>query len=255
LHPIDHTHLRPTSPTTRQTLWKAGSVTLHGVQQDLKTLAGDLVYEEDLMIGDLTVREVFNTSLCLNAGQLTAADRRSRVESTAKKLGLDQVLDNVIGTVLRRGLSGGQKRRCSVGVELIEPPTVLFIDEPTSGLDATAAFGLMDYMRTLARNSSGRVGIVVSLQQPNMRLLGLTDHLLLLGQGGSLYFGTLDESVAYFAALGLMVPADETPTDFYLRVTDSSAPESQHINFLEAYRVGFGDGGDGCCCVTGIHNG
>lgn len=156
---------------------------LDGVRQPLKKMRGDLVFEEDQLIGDLTVRESLHAALDLRREHLEKDERHKRVEEVVAELGLSHVIDNVIGTVLKRGLSGGQQRRCSVGMELVQPPTVLFIDEPTSGLDATTANTLIDFIRRLARDSGGRLGVVVSLQQPNLRLLQLIDHIVILGQG------------------------------------------------------------------------
>ena len=153
------------------------------MRQPLKSMRGDLVFEEDQLIGDLTVRESLSAALDLRREGLDKGEREKRIESVVASLGLSHVIDNVIGTVLKRGLSGGQQRRCSVGMELVQPPTVLFVDEPTSGLDATTAYALIDFIRTLARESDGRLGVVVSLQQPNTPLLQLVDHLVILGQG------------------------------------------------------------------------
>lgn len=265
------------------------------MRQPLADVRGDLVFEEDQLIGDLTVREALSSALDLRREGLTKEERKARIVSTVDRLGLTHVLDNVIGTVLRRGLSGGQQRRCSVGMELMQPPTVLFIDEPTSGLDATTAYSLIEFIRSLARDSNGQLGVVVALQQPNLRLLQLVDHVLLLGQGemeaaklrtpvpctaaravipehppppicvwlclptslshsltvparpnpdsnprqgGTLFFGTLADASEHFESLGFTVPEGETPTDYYLQVTDPSTNEAPGVDFLATYHDG-----------------
>lgn len=143
----------------------------------------------------------------------------------------------LLGTVLKRGLSGGQKRRCSVAMELVACPTVMMIDELTSGLDSNTAFALINYLETLVRGSD-KLGILVSLQQPNKLMLSVFDLVLVVGlgmdmsftcggggclsllvvSGGPIFFGTCSEAFEHFETIGFACPEDETPTDFYLQV-------------------------------------
>jgi ABC-type multidrug transport system ATPase subunit len=97
---------------------------------------------------------------------------------------------------------------------------VLFIDEPTSGLDARAAARLVDLLRCLARDSNGALGVVVSLQQPNIHVLECFSHILLLGRGSMVFFGTLGQARAHFSYLGFPPPYGQAPTDHYLLLTD-----------------------------------
>ncbi len=86
-------------------------------------------------------------------------------------------------------------------------------------------------MRDLARESDGRLGVVISLQQPNRRLLEVADQILVLARGSSVFFGTVEESIDYFTQIGFAPPADETPTDFYLQVTDLNYSNAKQKNF------------------------
>jgi ABC-type multidrug transport system ATPase subunit len=153
----------------------------------MKHPAGDIAFEDaSALIGDLTVEETFSTCLSLRRGTLNAAQRAERVHHVTHMLGLDTVKQTIIGTVLRRGLSGGQCRRVSLGREMLQPSALLMLDEPTSGLDATAAYSFVAFLQSELRASDGRRGALISLQQPNRRLLSLVDNLLLLGAGGVL---------------------------------------------------------------------
>eukprot|EP00045_Choanoeca_perplexa_P016596 m.225179 g.225179 ORF g.225179 m.225179 type:complete len:1297 (+) comp17304_c0_seq1:154-4044(+) len=200
-------------------LAKNGTVTLDGVKMPLGKLRGDVAIEDDMLIGELTVKESLRAALNLKQ-KFNKADSADRIDAVLKEIGLDHVGDNVIGTILRRGLSGGQKRRASVAIELMVTPTVLLLDEPTSGLDATTAFTLINYLKTLAQESQGRLGVMVSLQQPNTRLMQLFDTVSILGHGGQIFYGTLADAKVHFAELGFQAPEDETPTDFYLQISD-----------------------------------
>ncbi|CAN0048591.1 unnamed protein product, partial [Sphacelaria rigidula] len=92
--------------------------------------------------GDLTVRETFETAARLrNIGTIEQASRSS--QEVINGLSLNKVGDSVIGTVLKRGLSGGEKRRTTVGQELVVEQSLAFLDEPTSGLDGTAAYDVI----------------------------------------------------------------------------------------------------------------
>lgn len=188
---------------------------------ELPRLAIGYVPTEDILIGELTVRETFRYSAALRLTD-PPEDIERQVDDLIKGLGLAKVGDNVVGTVLKRGLSGGEKRRTSVGVEMIARPSVIFLDEPTSGLDAAAAYQVIQTIQTICRQSQGRVSVIMTLQQPNARILELLDHLLLLGRGSQVYFGAMNQSVNYFASLGHPCPPNTTPTDHFLRLTESA---------------------------------
>lgn len=83
--------------------------------------------------------------------QLSSAARRNRTSALLKSFGLELQRDTLIGTPLRKGVSGGQKRRVSVGSQLITAPKILFLDEPTSGLDSMASFEIIQFLRTYAQ--------------------------------------------------------------------------------------------------------
>lgn len=88
----------------------------------------------------------------LNATRhMTSAERMQRVRSLIASFGLEQQLDTIVGTPIRKGLSGGQKKRLGVVSRLVTNPKILFLDEPTSGLDSALSFEVMSYIRSLAK--------------------------------------------------------------------------------------------------------
>ncbi|CAN0256903.1 unnamed protein product, partial [Ectocarpus fasciculatus] len=150
---------------------------------------------------------------------------------------LSKVGDNVIGTVLKRGLSGGEKRRTTVGQELVVKQAMAFLDEPTSGLDGTAAYDVLKTVKDFTTRSKGGFSVIMSIHQPNGRILELFDHILLLGRGGSIFFGTLPEAIQHFTDIGHPPPAGQVPTDFFMQVTEGSfaLPTMGEINFTQVY--------------------
>ena len=120
--------------------------------------------------------------------------------------------------------------------ELIAPQAVLMLDEPTSGLDGSIAFEVLTVLKKILAEKNGNLSIIISIHQPNSRILELFDHILILGQGGMLFFGTVPESVEYFTGIGFPPPEGITPTDVYLQVTDSNFGSNQgRLDFLGAF--------------------
>ena len=173
--------------------------------------------EDTSLLGELTPRDVVG----LNA-RLGSACRRSEgevdalIEATIKGLGLTEVANNVIGTVLRRGLSGGEKRRVSVGAVLASRPDVLCLDEATSGLDAAVAYTVIQAIKALAQTDG--IGVMLTIHQPSARILTLCDDLILLNAGRVVYMGPTDLALSYFDSLGFPCPPMTTPTDHFLDV-------------------------------------
>jgi ABC-type multidrug transport system ATPase subunit len=191
------------------------------------------VPQEDSLIGDLTAREVTLNTAVLKRNQPLDVLKKE-VDDMMTKLGLSHVCDGIIGTLIFRGLSGGQKKRVEISSELIASPAILLLDEPTSGLDSSVAFEVLNLLKELVKASDGKLSVVLSIHQPNSRILALFDHLLLLDQGSSVFFGTLDEASGYFSRLGYDCPPAVTPTDYFLQVSDSNFNYSNY-DFVEAY--------------------
>eukprot|EP00611_Tribonema_gayanum_P002965 TRINITY_DN1228_c0_g1_i1.p1 TRINITY_DN1228_c0_g1~~TRINITY_DN1228_c0_g1_i1.p1 ORF type:complete len:1434 (-),score=522.22 TRINITY_DN1228_c0_g1_i1:326-4453(-) len=200
-----------------------GEVTLEGraISPRKQTNGFSFTPQEDILIGDITVRETFEIAANLRKAASYEENARS-AEEVIQGLGLGRVGDNVVGTIVRRGLSGGEKRRTCIGQELIVRPTVACLDEPTSGLDGTAAYDVIKTIRNYTTNSNGNFSVILTIHQPDLRILSLFDHILLVGNGGSLFFGSLHESITHFNNLGYQLPEGQNPTDYFLDVTDSA---------------------------------
>lgn len=192
------------------------------------------VSQNDMLIGDLTAKEMITTAATLkNCAPENVITKD--VNDVLTSFGIDHVKDTFIGTIFRAGLSGGQKRRVDVGIEMVAPPSVLLLDEPTSGLDGSIAYDVLKAIRDKVTASEDKLSVMVSIHQPNSRVLSLFDHILVLGAGNMTFFGTVEESVAYFTEIGAPPPLKYTPTDFYLQITDTNFSTDKVFDFEGAF--------------------
>ena len=113
------------------------------------------VEQEDALIGSLTVRETLHfASSMADTRSLSKRERRARIDGLLGAFGLGDQADTLVGTPIRKGISGGQKRRVGVASQLITSPKVLFLDEPTSGLDSAASREVVSYLRRVAKRNN-----------------------------------------------------------------------------------------------------
>ena len=103
-----------------------------------------------------------------------------------------------------RGVSGGERRRVSIGVDLIHDPAVLFLDEPTSGLDSSAALNVMQTLHSIAKQR--RRTVVLTIHQPSFRILELIDAFVVLARGNAVFNGNYKQMTEFFSAYGKDIP-------------------------------------------------
>jgi ABC-type multidrug transport system ATPase subunit len=200
----------------------AGEILVNGVSQPslarYKSVMG-FVPQEDIMHRTLTVREIldFNAATRLDH-RMSAGDREDLVDDIIDILGLKKVEHSIIGDETRRGLSGGERKRVNVGMELAADPSILFLDEPTSGLDSTSAVQVTQCLKTVASRSN--MTIVCVIHQPRAEVFKLFDSVLFLQPGGrTVYQGTIDDAPTYFAKhLDKSVPEGVNAADYYMDV-------------------------------------
>ncbi|KAB2621516.1 ABC transporter G family member 11-like [Pyrus ussuriensis x Pyrus communis] len=166
------------------------------------------VTQDDNLIGTLTVRETISYS-----ARLMLPDKMAWSE-----MGLQDCADTVIGNWHLRGISGGEKRRLSIALEILTRPRLLFLDEPTSGLDSASAFFVTQTLRALARD--GRT-VIASIHQPSSEVFELFDQLYLLSSGKTVYFDQAADAYEFFAQAGFPCPALRNPSDHFLRCINS----------------------------------
>ena len=188
------------------------------------------VLQDDLLYESLTVWETLYYAAMLRLpNTMSKAEKVERVRAVIQTLGLQKCQHTIVGGHRRRGLSGGERKRVSVGSEMLINPAVLLLDEPTryvgwrsralcslhshSGLDSTIAMQLLVTLRQLA--SDGRA-IITTIHQPSSRLYQQLDSLLLLSQGHIIYYGKACDVVTWFEALGCTKQPGSSTSDFIL---------------------------------------
>ncbi|EEE51200.1 hypothetical protein OsJ_32013 [Oryza sativa Japonica Group] len=186
----------------------------HGAHGPLR-LRQAYVTQDDNLIGTLTVRETISYSARLRLpDKMPMEEKRALVEGTIVEMGLQDCADTVVGNWHLRGISGGEKRRVSIALEILMRPRLLFLDEPTSGLDSASAFFVTQTLRGLARD--GRT-VIASIHQPSSEVFELFDRLYLLSGGKTVYFGLASEACQFFAQAGFPCPPLRNPSDHFLR--------------------------------------
>lgn len=160
--------------------------------------------QDDTLIATLTVREAVDYSAQLQLpATMSRAAKRERAEDTIREMGLLDAADTRIGGTWgagKKGLSGGQKRRVSICLEMLTHPKLLFLDEPTSGLDGAASYYVMSRIARLSKRVDSEIGggvgrtVVVCIHQPSSEVFQLFDNLCLLSSGRTVFFGPTCEA-------------------------------------------------------------
>jgi len=189
---------------------QAGGVT------DFPHLVG-FVPQDDILHADLTVHQnlLYSARLRLPASA-SYDDAVLHVNQVVKTLGLEHVAHHIVGDPEKRGISGGQKKRVNIGMELAAMPAVIFMDEPTSGLDGAATVQLAKCLQRLRQSG---LTIVCVIHQPRYAVFQEFSHLLLLGAGGGqVYCGATSGLEPYFTSLGFRLPYRENPADWMIDI-------------------------------------
>lgn len=179
------------------------------------------VAQDDVLYPHLTVREtlVFCALLRL-PNSLSKSDKIAVAESVISELGLSKCENTIIGNGFVRGVSGGERKRVSIGHEMLVNPSLLVLDEPSSGLDATAAYRLVATLGALARRKGKTV--VMSVHQPSSRVYQMFDSVLVLSEGRCVYFGKGSEAMGYFDSVGFRPCFPVNPADFILDLANGT---------------------------------
>lgn len=206
----------------------SGRVLINGIDihQDSGQVDGivGFIPQDDLLMEDLTVFEnlYFAARLCF--GQYKKAEIAERVEKVLSSLGLSEIRDLKVGSPLEKTISGGQRKRLNIGLELLREPAVLFVDEPTSGLSSRDSENIMDLLKELALR--GKM-IFVVIHQPSSDIFKMFDTLIILDVGGfQIYYGNPVESVNYFQ--DIINAAAKTPGE---------CPECGNINPEQVFNI------------------
>ena len=189
----------------------SGSVRINGLDVNRKNKALDgvlgFVPQDDLLIEDLTVFEnLFYAALqCFK--NKTRIEIASLVDQTLSNLGLFEKRDLKVGSPLNKVISGGQRKRLNIALELIREPSILFLDEPTSGLSSRDSENMMDLLRDLTLK--GKL-IITVIHQPSSEVFKMFDKVVILDQGGCMaYYGNPVDSVIWFKTIDSQINSDQ----------------------------------------------
>ena len=190
----------------------------------LRSVAAFVVQDDDALMPSLTVKETLHFSALIRLPSwMTRQEKIQKADAVMIKLGLRDVANNVIGNEFKKGISGGEKRRVSIAIQILTDPRILFVDEPTSGLDAFTALSIVEVLKALAEE--GRT-VIMTVHQARSDIFPLFGNVLLLARGGSsVYFGKGSEMLEHFTSLGYKCPISTNPADFVL---DQVTVDLQH---------------------------
>lgn len=217
-------------------LSQSGSI-LFNSQPSISTVRSAYVTQTDMLVPTLTARETLQYSADLRLpSSSTAADRARVVDEVIRELGLKEAADTRVGSTNHRGLSGGEKRRVSIGVQMLANPSVLFLDEPTTGLDASSAFQLVRTLKNLA--AKGRT-VVLTIHQPRSEIWALFDSVVLLSRGSAVYSGPMRDCLPWFEGQGYQMPAFVNPADYLvdLAAVDNRSQELEQESSARVERL------------------
>jgi len=208
-----------------------GQITINGIDihREPEKIEGVIGYvsQDDLLIEELSVFQnlFYNAKLCFD--NLTDEQISKRVLDVLISIGLDQAKDLKVGSPMEKTISGGQRKRLNIALELIREPAVLFVDEPTSGLSSRDSENIMDLLKELALK--GKLVFVV-IHQPSSEIFKMFDNLLILDTGGyPIYNGNPVDAVVYFKELVHHVNSSESEC-----VSCGNVNSEQIFNIIES---------------------
>lgn len=183
--------------------------------------------QDDALYATATPREALRFSSRLRLPTtINHKEQDERVEGLLKALNLMKCADTVIGSMLLKGISGGERKRTAIGVELITNPELLFCDEPTSGLDSHSAYEVIQILKYLSGTGSA---VLCTIHQPSSEVFNLFNKIILINDGRILYSGLRTEMVSYFTKVHKSIcPEYFNPADHVMFLMQTESPDVLH---------------------------
>ncbi|KAG2379387.1 hypothetical protein C9374_007526 [Naegleria lovaniensis] len=195
---------------------------------------GGYVFQDDVLLATDTIHEtlleasLLKSKLSKNQSLIQLLKERSdRTFEIENQMGLYSCRKVKIGNGEKKGASGGQKRRVSIAIQLINNPDLLLLDEYSSGLDSFTAFQIGKTLSAMARDQ--KKTILATLHQPSSSLFALFDNVMLLSKGRLIYFGPISEIKSYFSKIGYSVPQDTNLADWLINTVSNPFLQQQPI--------------------------
>lgn len=201
----------------------SGSIRVNGKPRDYDSFRKQSTYimQEQNLHSLLTLRETMTFSVKLKTGNaMSKHERDKKIMMILENLGLEMHVDTFVDS-----LSGGQQKRLSIAMELVDDPTILFLDEPTTGLDSSSSTQCIKLLKELA--SQGKT-VVCTIHTPSALLFEMFDNLYALADGSCIYQGSSRNLVPFLNELDLVCPETFNPADFLLEIASNDYRPQNH---------------------------
>ncbi|KAK1935482.1 ABC transporter G family member 15 [Phytophthora citrophthora] len=198
-----------------------GDIELNGEARVSKTFRAVTSYvaQEDSLLGSFTVLETMRMAAKLSLpNSVTSKQIEARVDDVVEAMGLATCRHTLVGDIFRKGLSGGQKRRLSIAIELLSNPSILILDEPTSGLDSSATHNVMKFIVKLC--AEGKT-IVCTIHQPSSLVYDMFTNVVVLSAGQTVYCGPRRQMIPHFALVGHDCPTYMNPAEYFISLVNT----------------------------------
>jgi ATP-binding cassette subfamily G (WHITE) protein 2 len=219
-----------------------GHIRLNGREYNSSILKSMSAYvmQDDLLHAELTVAETLHWASLLRMPKGTSAeDREARVLEVVKLMDIDHCRDTIVGDTRRKGISGGERKRLCIAVELLNRPKLIFLDEPTSGLDSTTAHVVIKALKNLC--VIGECTAVCTIHQPAPLTFKLFDNLILMKMGAAVFQGSITDIDHFLETLGKPCPPDVNIADHLIEAISPKGTGERHAEkFTVPIDLGFG---------------
>jgi ATP-binding cassette, subfamily G (WHITE), member 1 len=177
--------------------------------------------QEENLHSNLTIREAMSFAIKFKTGNVMSKNQREeKISAVLTTLGLENKLEFYTGN-----LSGGERKRLSIAVELVDDPAILFLDEPTTGLDSLSSTHCIQLLRNLAREGKT---IICTIHTPSALIFDMFDHIYAMADGNCIYTGSVGNLVPFLNELDLVCPEIYSPSDFLLEIATNDYGEQNH---------------------------
>ncbi|XP_037042694.1 ATP-binding cassette sub-family G member 1-like isoform X2 [Bradysia coprophila] len=189
------------------------------------------IMQDQMLHPLLTVAEAMDFAIQLKSGTTNnnKVQRRHKCDAILKQLGLTD-----LGDTMTENLSGGERKRLSIAVELVNDPSILFLDEPTTGLDSYSSSKFVAYLSELARSGKS---IICSIHSPSALMLQAFDHVYAIAEGKCIYQGSNDKLLAFLNELNLSCPESFNPADYLMEIATN---QYGHLNYALTEKINNG---------------
>lgn len=187
------------------------------------------VMQDDILFPFLTPYE--NVKLATELRKAADPDKfEESINKTLSDLGLMECKDTLIGGGASKGVSGGEKKRTSIAMELVSNPSILFLDEPTSGLDSLTSYTIINLLKTIA--STKNIMVICTIHQPSSNIFNIFDHLMILDKGSIIYNDLPSSIIPYFKSIDRPLISKYNPADAFMQIIKQ---EEKSTLLLDSY--------------------